>query len=203
MRKRLFVPLALVAAVLLVAAGLFAGARGTIAQDMASPAAADQGHPIHIHEGTCAALGGVVHPLNNLTAPDMSATPMAGDDMGGMDMGSPMAGGDMMDPMAGMDMSQVAAWSKTDVEASLDDLLGGEFAINAHESVENIQNYVACGDLTGTATDGMLEIDLAEQNGSGLSGKAVLQDKGDGTTTVTVWLTQGGMMGTPEATPEM
>ena len=87
--------------------------------------------------------------------------------------------------------------------SSLDDLLGAEYAINAHESVDNIQNYIACGDLTGSPTDGMLEIDLAEQNGSGLSGKAVLQDNGDGTTTVTVWLMHSNMMGTPEATPGM
>ena len=197
MHKRLFIPFALVAAMLILAAGLFAGVRGTTAQDMASPTA-DQGHPIHIHEGTCVTLGGVVHPLNNLMAPDMSATPMAGDDMA-----SPMVGMETMDPMAGVDMSQVESWSETNVEASLDDLLGAEYAINAHESVDNIQNYIACGDLTGSPTDGMLEIDLAEQNGSGLSGKAVLQDNGDGTTTVTVWLMHSNMMGTPEATPGM
>jgi hypothetical protein len=198
MRKRLFVPFALIAAVLLLAAGLFAGARGTIAQDMASPAA-DAGHPAHIHEGTCDTLGGVVFPLNNLMAPDMSATPMAGDDMGGMDMASPMAGMSGSDPMADVDLSQVAAWSKTDVEASLDTILGAEHAINVHESVENIQNYVSCGEVTGSPTDGMLEITMNELNGSGLSGTAVLQDNGDGTTTVTVWLMHGGMMGTPEA----
>src|SRR3954466_1591796 len=116
MRKRLFVPLAVVAAMLLLAAGLIAGVRGTAAQDTASPTA-DQGHPIHIHDGTCASLGGVVYPLNNLMAPDMSATPMAGEEM---DMASPMAGTETTNPMAGVDMSQVESWSETKVQASLD-----------------------------------------------------------------------------------
>jgi hypothetical protein len=35
----------------------------------------------------------------------------------------------------------------TDVQLTIDELLDGEYAINAHESVENIANYVACGDI--------------------------------------------------------
>lgn len=38
--------------------------------------------------------------------------------------------------------------SMTDVELTIDELLDGEYAINAHESVENIANYVTCGDIT-------------------------------------------------------
>ncbi len=37
--------------------------------------------------------------------------------------------------------------SETTVDVSLTDLQGGGYAINAHESEENIQNYVACGDI--------------------------------------------------------
>jgi hypothetical protein len=37
--------------------------------------------------------------------------------------------------------------SMTDVQLTIDELLDGEYAINAHESVENIANYVACGDI--------------------------------------------------------
>ncbi len=37
--------------------------------------------------------------------------------------------------------------SETTVDASLTELQGGGFAINAHESEENIQNYVACGPI--------------------------------------------------------
>jgi hypothetical protein len=96
-------------------------------------------------------------------------------------------------------MAPIAS-SSTVVEASLDDILGAEHAINVHESAENIQNYIACGDLTGSATNGELTIELQELNDSGFMGEAVLLDNGDGTTTVTVTLmTSGGA--TPEATP--
>lgn len=37
--------------------------------------------------------------------------------------------------------------SETTVEASLDELRNGDFAVNAHESEENIQTYVACGNI--------------------------------------------------------
>lgn len=37
--------------------------------------------------------------------------------------------------------------SKTTIDASLNDLISGEFAINAHKSKEEIQNYVACGNI--------------------------------------------------------
>lgn len=37
--------------------------------------------------------------------------------------------------------------SETTVDVPLDELRGGAFAINAHESEENIQNYVACGNI--------------------------------------------------------
>lgn len=40
--------------------------------------------------------------------------------------------------------------SDTTVEASLDELQSGDFAVNAHESEENIQTYVACGDIPGS-----------------------------------------------------
>lgn len=39
--------------------------------------------------------------------------------------------------------------SETDVDLTLDELTSGEYAINAHESMENIANYVACGDISG------------------------------------------------------
>ena len=39
--------------------------------------------------------------------------------------------------------------SETTVDLTIDELTGEEYAINAHESAENITNYVACGDITG------------------------------------------------------
>ncbi len=181
-----------VAWTLLVAAGFALAPSLSIAQD-ATPSMR-QGthqHPAHIHTGTCETLGDVVYPLTDLTAPDMMGTPMAGMDS---------------TPMAGMDsagMGNVVGQSTTTVEASLDDLLAAEHAINVHLSAEEIDVYIACGDLTGTADGGQLQIELDELNNSGYQGMAMLMDAGDGTTRVDVVLMQsdGGMMGTPEASP--
>lgn len=41
--------------------------------------------------------------------------------------------------------------STTVVNASLDSLQNGNFAINVHESAANIQNYVACGNIPALA----------------------------------------------------
>jgi len=96
----------------------------------------------------------------------------------------------------------VAAQSITDVDVALEDILADDHAINVHESVENIQNYIACGDVTGEVEDGELAIELQELNDSGITGGALLTDNGDGTTTVTVTLVDvndAEAMGTPES----
>jgi hypothetical protein len=200
MSKRVCAPAAFVIAAFVLAMSLLASVPAVGAQGMDATPAADEttgAFPAHIHTGTCATLGDVVFPLNDLTraGADMpvDATPGAmvatPDDM--TTAATPGATSGQMAPIAS---------SSTVVEASLDDILGAEHAINVHESAENIQNYIACGDLTGSATNGELTIELQELNDSGFMGEAVLLDNGDGTTTVTVTLmTSGGA--TPEATP--
>jgi len=66
------------------------------------------GHPVHIHLGSCDALGEVAYALTDI----------------------------------GPDGSSVIT-----VDASLADLPSGDFAINAHQSVEDIATYVACGNV--------------------------------------------------------
>src|SRR5215218_9348861 len=135
-----------VALTFLMAAGFALAPSISIAQD-ATPSMM-QGthqHPAHIHSGTCDTLGDVVYPLNDLTAADMMGTPMAG--MEGMES----------TPVAGMDsaeMGKVVARSTTTVDAPLDDILADEHAINVHLSAEQIDVYIACGDLTGTPDNG-------------------------------------------------
>lgn len=169
---------------------LFAGAGAGLAQDATPTGSTETPHPAHIHAGTCTELGDVVYPLTDVAAPDADATPEAmAHDMSDM-TGTPEA-----------DAGEIVAESTTDVEASLDDILAAEHAINVHESMENIGNYIACGELTGPATDGALEIELQELNDSGYTGNASLVDNGDGTTTVTVSLMSSGSdaASTPEA----
>jgi plastocyanin len=161
-------------------AGIVAGVvgrRSGLSQG-ATPASLPQTpHPAHIHAGTCDELGDVVFPLNDVASIAAEATPAA---------------------VAGA--GDAVARSATTVDASLDELLAAEHAINVHESAENIGTYIACGNLTGPATDGELLIALEELNGSGYAGEAHLVDNGDGTTTVTVTLmSTGTLAGTPVA----
>lgn len=90
------------------------------------------------------------------------------------------------------DIAQVAdsevAVSTTTIDATLDDILASPYAINAHESAENITTYIACGDLTGTVVDGVLMVPMREQNDSGITGVAVLATNDAGGTDVTVFL---------------
>lgn len=152
-------------ALLALVVGAVVTQRGAFAHD-------DEAHPAHIHSGTCAELGDVVFPLSNVSDDILvDGTPMAGEDMG--------------------DDGNEVAWSVTTVGAPLADIVSGGHAINIHESAENIGNYIACGDIGGVmmgASD--LAIGLGELNGSGYSGVATLHDNGDGTTTVTVYLTE-------------
>jgi hypothetical protein len=90
--------------------------------------------------------------------------------------------------------------SVTTVQADLNSLVSSDYAINVHESADNIGNYIACGDIGGMMMGSDLAIGLGELNGSGESGAAWLHDNGDGTTTVSVFLTHsGGEMATPVA----
>jgi uncharacterized cupredoxin-like copper-binding protein len=175
--------IALVAILTLGTVTLAPGA-GVFAQ--ATPTAGGASHPAHIHNGTCASLGDVVQPLSNVSDQALNnGTPTAGE-------------------MVGSASAIPVLSSVTTVQMAFQDIIDGEHAINVHESDEAIQNYVACGDVGGTQIgDTALLFGIAELNGSGLSGVASLNDNGDGTTTVYVYLTQAGQGGaaTPQASP--
>jgi len=194
MQRRRFGSAALLAAALLVMTGLAVTQSSVTAQATGTPASGmtELSHPAHIHAGTCATLGDVVYPLSNVDAPGMMASPMAG-----MEMTTPTAmAGMMASPTTAMGATVVE--SSTTVQVSLNDLLGTQYAINVHESADNIQNYIACGEITGTPTDHRLQVRLNELNSSGYAGQAWLTDNGDGTTTVLIELTHTmGAMATP------
>jgi len=170
-------------ALILLATGLFISQRGVIAQDVA------ESHPAHIHSGNCTELGDVVYPLSDVSELSLvNGTPIAGAAAGAAD-------------------SVPVALSGTTVAAPLADLLASPFAINIHESADNIGNYIACGTVGG-ALIGTSDVafGLSELNGSGYSGVATLHDNGDGTTAVSVYLTEAGddaadMVVEEEATP--
>jgi len=178
---RRFMPLVLLLAAFVLVGGLMIGFGN-------STSAQEESHPAHIHSGTCGAnLGPVVYPLDNVGGGTMMGTPVTGQQMGATD-------------------AIPAQTSTTVVKTTLNDLVGEAYAINVHESNDNIQNYIACGNIGGQVAGGSLAIGLAELNNSGYSGIAWLHDNGDGTTTVLVSLTEvsamtGGGAATPLASP--
>lgn len=179
--------LTVVASGLVLALGLLLVPGQARAQDMAAAA-----HPAHIHSGSCAELGDVVHPLMDVTADTGTpvASPVAEMDH---DMGTPEASNAMASPAADSFGTDITT-SETIVTAPLADLAAGGYAINVHESAENIGNYIACGDIAAAAADsGDVSIALATLNDSGYMGTATLHDNGDDTTTVTITLMQREM----------
>ena len=152
---------------ILVAASLFVvGGLGGAAQD-ATPAATGHDHPVHIHLGSCDTLDpNPTFMLTDITAPTEAATESSG-------------------PVA-IPVEE----SVTTVDATLDDLRTGGYAINAHESVENIGTYIACGNLTSAATGDTLAVGLGELNDSGHTGIALLTANGD-QTDVHIYLAEG------------
>jgi plastocyanin len=143
-------------------------------------------HPAHVHAGTCAELD----PSPAFPLADVSPVP---------------EGTEASEP-AGAESGIPVEQSLTTIEVSLDELLADPYAINVHESADNLDSYLACGDIGGAVLSSgddegrELVIGLREQSGSGYSGVARLLDGADGTTTITVFLAQDlAAAGAPEA----
>ena len=106
---------------------------------------AEVGHPAHIHDGTCAELGEVVYALSDVGP-------------GTVRNGEPSTGGVVVGQTE--DIFPVAV-SSTTVDAPLSEITDGTYAVNVHESGENIQVYIACGNIGGTQFGNTLTIGLA------------------------------------------
>jgi hypothetical protein len=114
----------------------------------------EEAHPAHIHAGSCAELGEVVSPLENVAIP----------------AGAVREGAEAAHPVK---------ISQTHVDMPLQELIDGGYAINVHQSAEEIDVYIACGDIGGfviTDPAGRTElfIGLRELNDSGYVGVARL-----------------------------
>lgn len=197
MRKLISMPGAIALLTSMIMVAPFASAQGT--PDAASTPETDidveaevQLYPAHIHSGTCDELGDVVYPLEDLQAAAQVADPEVTPPL---NLAATPDAEDVMGPF------EVAAQSGTEVDASLEELLVADFAINVHASAEDIETYIACGEITGTPDGDELFIELRELNNSGFEGRAELSDQGDGTTIVNVAIYPIAEGGTPEATP--
>jgi plastocyanin len=120
-------------------------------------------HPAHIHSGTCAELGDVVAPLTDVAH--------IGDD-------GERTGATSSIPVKG---------SITVVDMPLQEIIDGGHAINVHLSADEIDTYIACGDIGGNVTtdegeeEPELIVGLGELNDSGHTGIAWLGAEGDQT----------------------
>ena len=138
------------------------GFGSTVAQD-ATPGAADAqaaaSRPAHIHTGSCAEgeLGDIVAPLTDVTAPT------------GQGAGQ-------------RNRAATAETSFTTVALTLDEILADDHAINVHLSADQIETYIACGEIGGVVdpATGALVIGLREQNNSGFTGIAYLAPSATG-----------------------
>jgi plastocyanin len=129
---------------------------------------AQHAHPAHIHLGSCDALD----PNPTFPLSDVALAPGDADTQDGGASAIPVER------------------SATTVDATLGELHSGGYAINVHQSVEDIGTYIACGSLSGAIDDsGALVVGLGELNDSGHSGVAVLTSEGE-QTLVTVYLTE-------------
>lgn len=107
-------------------------------------------HPVHIHAGTCAELGEVVVPLMDVAAPPEST-------------------------LEGPASAHQVKLSHTNIDTPLQEIIDGGHAINVHQSAEEIDTYIACGDVGGavvTDPSGRTELFFAlkELNDSGHTG---------------------------------
>jgi len=129
-----------------------------------TPVAGDGPHPAHIHVGTCDELGEVVAPLT--------------------DVADPAGTGEASGPETAIPVKM----SRTVVDLPLQEIIDGGHAVNVHLSADEIDTYIACGDIGGVVTedDGRqhLVIGLSELNDSGHTGVAWLGSDGDQTEVV-------------------
>jgi plastocyanin len=152
------------AAALLLLGGAVAAA--TIVGTAPTPVRAQDGaasppRPSHIHSGDCDELGPIVQPLANLNAP----------------------GTDVI----GNDEAVVAEAAFTNIPLTLEEMTASDHAVKVHLSREQIDVYLACGDIGGTlAEDGALIVGLKELDGSGYTGIAYLRPLPNGTTDTSV-----------------
>jgi|SRR5579884_1269506 len=151
----------------------------------ATAAAATQGHPAHIHQGTCANL----NPTPQYPFPNVLPVSSSGN-------------ATVVAPAATATAAPVTAAIETTsakVKVKLDDLLKTPHAIEVHESQANLQTAIDCGNIAGPIVNDQLVIGLHEQNNSGYSGIAILKRDGDNTD-VTLYIAQG-LAGPAVATP--
>ena len=131
-------------------------------------------HPGHIHAGSCANLGDVDYALNTATVDNLSTDYESTGDVS----------------FVGSQDAYPVYASVTTLDVSLDEITSSDHAINFHLSADQIDTYIACGDIGGFVRDGVLYVGIAPDpsytGDTQFAGTAALYDNGDNTTDVVV-----------------
>jgi len=171
-----------------LAGGLaISGAGLVLAQD---EEAVTPSHPAHIHMGTC--------------GEDLDPNPI-----GPLNYVEPRLNEESDDENVNAAQGVLTAsnvlysLSEEGDEVTWEDMLATSHAINLHLSDEEIEVYIACGDIGGVPVEGELAIALHSVNDSGYTGIAVLTEDGDGNVDVEIFLAEPVVDADnePDATP--
>jgi hypothetical protein len=89
-----------------------------------------------------------------------------------------------------------------EIEVAFDDLLETSHSVTVHLSQDDLQTYLACGEIGGVVDEDQLVVALHAVDGSDYNGIAILAKDGDGNADVTVYLAGPSESdSTPDATP--
>ena len=126
----------------------------------ATPGGPSEGFPVAVHEGTC----------DNPTAEPL------------FDLGNAVAPGTGEDEPETVGQQTGAIVLQTDgtIDATLDDLGNAPHVVAVHQSPEEYDTIIACGEIAGIKTDGRLVVALAPVGDSTTVGVAVFNEDESG-----------------------
>lgn len=84
----------------------------------------------------------------------------------------------------------VLASFSDELDLKFEDMVTESHSVTVHESQDNIQNYVACGEIGGNVVDDELVVALHATDDSGYTGIAILTKDGDGNVDVQLYLAE-------------
>jgi hypothetical protein len=175
----------LVVAGAIVALGLVFSGGVVAAQDAATTAPS---HPAFIKAGDCGESdANPVATLNDLER--IGSSEGAGDE-------------EELQVEGTLTAAPILTSTSEEIEVSFDELLETSHSVTVYLSQDELQTYVACGEIGGVVNEDQLVIALHAVDGSDYNGIAILAKDGDGNADVTVYLAGPSESDSaPDATP--
>ena len=151
---------------------LMSGGFVASAQDESAPS-----HPSFIESGDCSNLD--ANPMATLNNVELIGTATEDDDS---------SEEEDRQVEGTLTAAPVLTSNSEDLDLSFDDMLAESHSVTVHLSDDDLQTYVACGEIGGLVVDDQMVIALHEVDGSGYNGIAMLAKDGDGNVDVTIYL---------------